>query len=63
MRCTCAVHLYAVGLLQAVAQELPEFLQLLKDMKEKVLAVTEHVKSVKSCVENAEHEKVVAQSL
>ena len=52
-----------VGLLQVVARELPEFLQLLKDMKEKVLAVTEHVKSVKSRVGGAEHEKVVTQSL
>lgn len=52
-----------VGLLQVVARELPEFLQLLKDMKEKVLAVTEHVKSVKSRVESADHEKVVTQSL
>ena len=52
-----------VGLLQVVARELPEVLQLLKDMKEKVLAVTEHVKSVKSCVESADHEKVVTQSL
>ena len=52
-----------IGLLQVVARELPEFLQLLKDMKEKVLAVTEHVKSVKSRVESADHEKVVTQSL
>lgn len=48
----------AVGLLQAIAKELPEFLQLLEDMKEKVLAVTEQVKSVKSHVERAEYKKV-----
>ena len=55
----CAVLLScAVGLLQAVAKELPEFLQLLEDIKEKVLAVTEQVKSVKSHVERAEYEKV-----